>query len=79
MAGTGNDEHSPAAEPCRMSSSIRLMGVFSAIHNAKPRAMVSMARVAMNGTTFPQMMAAPLIAPMSSAMPTAPNMNIQEP
>ena len=29
------------------------MGVLSDIHKAKPRAMVSMARVAMNGTTLP--------------------------
>ena len=69
----------PLPKLCRMSSSIRLMGVFSDIHNAKPRAMISMARVAMNGTTLPQVMARPLIEPRSSAMPSAPSMNIQEP
>src|SRR5829696_1109481 len=74
-AGTGMPSTRPLPNHCRMSSSIRLMGVRSAIHKAKPRAMVSMARVAMNGTTLPQTMAAPI----SNAMARAPIMNIHEP
>ena len=79
MAGTGTPSTRPLPTRCRMSSSLREMGVLSLIHSARPRAMVSMARVAMNGTTLPQVMARPLIAPSSRAKPTAPSMNIQVP
>jgi hypothetical protein len=79
IAGTGTPSTRPLPTFCRMSSSIRVMGVLSLIHRARPRAMVSMARVAMNGTTLPQVMARPLTDPSSRANPIAPSMNIQEP
>ena len=55
MAGTGTPSTRPLPMRCRMSSWIREMGVLSLIQRqARPRAIVSMARVAMNGTTGPR-------------------------
>src|SRR5215218_1308276 len=78
-AGTGTPSTRPAPTRGRMASCLREMGVLSLIQSARPRAMVSMARVAMKGTTRPQVMARPLIAPRSTAKPIVPSMNIQEP
>src|SRR4051794_7902205 len=66
---------SPVPNQRTAASSNNEIGVLSLIHNAKPRAINNIASVAINGTTFPYAIAAPLTEPSTTPNNNAPTMN----